>query len=255
MNWDAHAKYYDWEFNLICTNQREDIRIWKALAEEFGGPILELCCGSGRITQELIKDGHNIYAIDNSNEMLDILKAKNLQSLKILNSQMTTFKLDRKFKFVMISYSSFQQLLTLDEQIKCLNNIHDHLEDGGVLAMDINPRICEGDDILLRIHSYTAEYPINNSTVTMYTSHKIDRINQIKHWKDEYLEIAENGKEQRTYVDISLKECCKDYMKLLFDKCEFEIINIYGDFERGNVTEDSENLIYVVRKFHSNRKS
>ena len=248
MNWNNHAKYYDWEFDLICTKQRNDIRIWKALAQEFGSPILELCCGSGRITQELIKDGHNILAIDNSTEMLDILKAKNLPNLEIHNSDMTTFKLDRKFKFAFISYSSFQQLLTLKEQIKCLNNIHDHLEDGGVLAMDINPRICEGDDFLPRTHSYTAEYLINNSTVTMYTSHRIDRINQIKHWKDEYLEIAKNGKEQSTYVDISLKECSKDYMRLLFEKCNFEIINIFGDFDKGDVTEESENLIYVVRK-------
>ena len=248
MNWNAHAKYYDWEFDLICTNQRVDIRIWKALAKEFGGPILELCCGSGRITQELIKNGHSIYAIDNSSEMLDILKTKNLPNLKILNSDMTTFKLDRKFKFAFISYSSFQQLLTLEEQIQCLNNIHDHIEDGGMLAMDINPRICEGVEFLPRTHSYTAEYQRNNSNVTMYTSYRIDRINQIKHWRDEYLEIAENGEEQRTHIDISLKECSTDYMKLLFEKCGFEIINIYGDFEKGDVTEDSENLIYVVKK-------
>ena len=82
----------------------------------------------------------------------------------------------------------------------------------------------------------------------MYTSHIIDRINQIKHWKDEYLQIAKNGEERRTYVDISLKECSLDYMKLLFEKCNFEIINIYGDFDKGEVTDDSENLIYVVKK-------
>ncbi len=54
MNWNDHAKYYDWEFDLICTNQRNDVRIWKELAKEFGSPILEICCGSGRITEELI---------------------------------------------------------------------------------------------------------------------------------------------------------------------------------------------------------
>ena len=82
----------------------------------------------------------------------------------------------------------------------------------------------------------------------MYTSYRIDWINQVKHWKDEYLEIDEVGKEQRTFIEISLKECSKDYMKLLFIKCNFEIINIYGDFDKGDVTEDSENLIYVVRR-------
>jgi len=126
MNWNEHAKYYDWEFDLICTNQRNDVHIWKELAKEYGSPILEICCGSGRITEELIKDGHIITAIDNSNEMLEILKAKHLPNIEILNSNMTTFELNIKFKFAFISYSSFQQLLTLEEQIKCLKNIHDH---------------------------------------------------------------------------------------------------------------------------------
>jgi len=113
--------------------------------------------------------------------------------------------------------------------------------------MDINPQICVGEDVLPRSHSYTAEYPENNSTVTMYTSHRIDRINSVKHWRDEYLEIAENGEEQRTYVEISLKDCSLDYMKLLFEKCGFEILNIYGDFAKGDVTDYSDNLIYVVK--------
>jgi len=248
MNWNDHAKYYDWEFDLICTNQRNDVRLWKALANDFGSPILEICCGSGRITEELIKDGHIITVIDNSDEMLYKLKAKKLPDLEIINSDMTTFKLNRKFNLAFISYSSFQQLPTLDEQVKCLNNIRDHLDDDGVLALDVNPRICVGEDILPRTHSYTAEYPSNKSTVTMYTSYTIDRIKQIKHWRDEYLEISENGEEQRTYVEISLKECSLDYMKLLFEKCNFKILEIYGDFDKGKVTEDSDNLIYVAKK-------
>jgi len=248
MNWNEHAKYYDWEFDLICTNQRNDVRLWKALANEFGSPILEICCGSGRITEELIKDGHTITVIDNSEEMLNKLKAKNLPDLDIINSDMTSFILNRKFNFAFISYSSFQQLLTLDEQVKCLNNIREHLKDSGVLALDINPCICVGEDYQPRIHSYTANYPENKSTVSMYTSHTIDRIKQIKHWRDEYLEVGKYGEVQRTYVEISLKECSLDYMKLLFDKCGYEILNIYGDFDKGVVTEDSDNLIYLARK-------
>lgn len=247
MNWNGHAKYYDWEFDLICTNQAEDIKIWKALAHEFEGPILELCCGSGRITQELMKDGYIITAIDNSFEMLKILKAKDLSNLELINSDIRTFKVNKKFRFAFISYSSFQQLLTLDDQLNCLTNIYEHLEDKGVLAMDINPRICEGLEVRPKMHAYTAKY-LGNSTVTMYTSHKLDRIKQIKHWRDEYLRVDKNGEEVTTFIDISLKECSLDYMKLLFNKCKFEILDIYGDFNRGDVTEDSNNLIYVVRK-------
>jgi len=247
MNWNGHAKYYDWEFDLICTNQKEDIRLWKALADEFGDPILEMCCGSGRITKELAKEGYNITAIDNSSQMLNSLRNKSLKSVEVINADIRDFDLGKKFKFAFISYSSFQQLLTLKDQLNCLNAIYEHLENEGILAMDINPRICTGPEVLPRTHSYTSEY-FDDSTVTMYTSHKIDRINQIKHWKDEYLKVDKNGNELHTFVDISLKECSVDLIKLLFEKSKFEILNIYGDFDKGKVTSESNNLIYVVRK-------
>jgi hypothetical protein len=36
MNWNGYARYYDWEFDLICTNQRKDVNLWLKLAERFG---------------------------------------------------------------------------------------------------------------------------------------------------------------------------------------------------------------------------
>ncbi|MCF7858082.1 MAG: class I SAM-dependent methyltransferase [Candidatus Cloacimonetes bacterium] len=248
MNWDDFAPYYDWEFELICTKQKEDVELWTAMAERFGAPILDLCCGSGRITTALALRGYNITAVDNSPEMLNILKNKQLKKVKTIVADIKDFNLKNQFQLAIISYSSFQQLLTLNDQIACLDNISKHLIEGGILAMDINPRICEGDDILKKTPVFTGDYPLNNSTVTMFTSHKIDRVNQIKHWQDEYLEITKSGEEKRTNIYTSLKECSLDLMQLLFDKCNFEIINIYGDFKQGKLTADSENIIYVARK-------
>ena len=248
MDWNVYARYYDWEFDLVCTDQRKDVNLWLKLAERFGDPILELCCGSGRITIPLLRKGFTITAVDNSPQMLQILQKKAGNKVETVLSEMISFQLKKKFKFVFISYSSFQQLLTQKEQLQCLQRINEHLENGGVLAMDINPYICDEPDILGKTHHYTAEFPPGNSTVTMYTSHRIDRINQVKHWEDTYLEIDKAGSE-RTFVNhISLKECSIESIKKLLGKCGFEIENIYGDFDLGPVKEDSSNLIYVARK-------
>ena len=64
MNFNEYAKIYDWEFELICTRQKHDVRIWKKLAKRYGGPILDICCGTGRITQELAEMGFEITALD-----------------------------------------------------------------------------------------------------------------------------------------------------------------------------------------------
>jgi len=251
MDWNGFARYYDWEFDLVCTDQRKDVDLWLKLAGKFGDPILELCCGSGRITIPLLEKGFTITAVDNSPQMLQILQKKAGNNVETILSEMTSFQLKKKYKFAFISYSSFQQLLTQKEQLQCLQRINEHLENGGVLAMDINPSICDGPDVLKKIHHYTAEFLPGDSTVTMYTSHRIDSKKQVKHWKDTYLEIDKAGNE-RTFINhISLKECSIEEIKKLLSKSGFEIENIYGDFNSGPVKEDSSNLIYIARKSKS----
>ena len=39
MTWDTYAKYYDWEFEQRCTDQKADIDRWLQLANRFGGPV------------------------------------------------------------------------------------------------------------------------------------------------------------------------------------------------------------------------
>jgi hypothetical protein len=114
--------------------------------------------------------------------------------------------------------------------------------------MDIAPCICEGTDILRETHEYTAEYPVDDSTVSMFTSYRIDRLNLIKHYKDRYVKIDAEGIRSEYNNKISLKECSIEYMKLLFESTGFEVLEIFGDFDRGEVTEDSHNVIYIVKK-------
>lgn len=46
--WDAYAAFYDWE--NARTLGRRDVPFWRRLAARAGGPVLELGCGTGRLT-------------------------------------------------------------------------------------------------------------------------------------------------------------------------------------------------------------
>ena len=64
--YDELAEYYD----LIHTHVKEDIPFYLSLAQETGGPILELGCGSGRTLLPLVKAGYEVVGLDNSRPML-----------------------------------------------------------------------------------------------------------------------------------------------------------------------------------------
>src|SRR5205823_7761260 len=66
--WDTYAPFYDWE--NARTLGRRDVPFWRRLAAEITGPILELGCGTGRVTLPLARDGARIVGIDRSAAML-----------------------------------------------------------------------------------------------------------------------------------------------------------------------------------------
>ena len=66
--WDEYAAFYDWE--NARTMARRDVAFWRRLALAAGGPVLELGCGTGRITLPLARAGVPVVGIDLSSPML-----------------------------------------------------------------------------------------------------------------------------------------------------------------------------------------
>jgi ubiquinone/menaquinone biosynthesis C-methylase UbiE len=66
--WDEYAPFYDWE--NARTLGRRDVPFWRRIASRTAGPVLELGCGTGRITFPLARAGVSIVGIDRSAAML-----------------------------------------------------------------------------------------------------------------------------------------------------------------------------------------
>ena len=60
--WDDYAPFYDWE-NARTLGKR-DVPFWRSLALQCGGPVLELGCGTGRISLPLGRAGVPLVGID-----------------------------------------------------------------------------------------------------------------------------------------------------------------------------------------------
>src|SRR5947208_5098811 len=60
------AALYDWEYR----RRRDDVRFYRTLADERGGPILDLGCGTGRLLIPLVRSGHVVVGVDRAPAML-----------------------------------------------------------------------------------------------------------------------------------------------------------------------------------------
>ena len=64
------ARFYD------AFAERPDDTLYLELAKRYGSPILELACGTGRITLLLAQAGYQITGIELSPQMLEIAQEK-----------------------------------------------------------------------------------------------------------------------------------------------------------------------------------
>ena len=66
--WDEYAPFYDWE--NARTLGRRDVPFWTRCRAQARGPVLELGCGTGRISLPLARAGIALVGVDRSAPML-----------------------------------------------------------------------------------------------------------------------------------------------------------------------------------------
>src|SRR5262249_5602210 len=66
--WDEYAPFYDWE--NARTLGRRDVPFWRRIASAARGTVLELGCGTGRVSLPLARAGVHLVGIDRSAPML-----------------------------------------------------------------------------------------------------------------------------------------------------------------------------------------
>ena len=113
---------------------------YRALARQAGGPVLELACGTGRLTLPIAGDGHEVVALDSSAAMLSAARRKAVgQGLRVtfVESDMRDFDLGRDFALVILSCNSLSHLTEPEDLSAALAAIRRHLRPGGLFAFDV----------------------------------------------------------------------------------------------------------------------
>jgi hypothetical protein len=246
-NWNDFVELYDWEFNLINHPQKEDVRMWIKLCLENGANALELGAGTGRITRFLASHGIKITALDNASEFVYRLNQMNpYPNLHAYVGDMRTIELNERFPFCFLGYSTFQYLLTLEDQLSCLRGIGGVLIPHGKVAFDLDPDVCNIPENRKRVLLYKEFFPPGNCYLSMYTSNIIDYINSVTTWSDEY--IFHDGQGRKFTHNLSLKGVTLESMQNILENTGFHIEAVYGDFEFHPYANGSDRLIIIAEK-------
>jgi SAM-dependent methyltransferase len=108
------------------------------LAELAGdGAALEFAIGTGRIALPLAERGVRVAGIDNSEPMLERLRAKpGAERIEAVAGDMSATRVDGKFSLVYLVFNTIFNLTTQEGQVACFENAAAHLDSGGRFVIE-----------------------------------------------------------------------------------------------------------------------
>lgn len=127
------AKFYD----RLMTDFNYD-KYYEFVKRYATGELLELACGSGAFTTLLLKSAKNIIALDISSEMLNIARQNNIRDRKyvtFLEKSMENIDFDKRFDNCFCVCDGLNYTENIE---KVINNVYEHLKDGGYFVFDIS---------------------------------------------------------------------------------------------------------------------
>lgn len=130
---DTIAHFYD----LDLEGYEDDVELYLALAEEYGGPVLELGCGTGRVAAAIAAAGAEVVGVDLSGRMLEVARARRGERVEWLEGDMRALDLGRRFALVLVPLGGLQHLETVGDVVAALDTVARHLDTDGVAVVDV----------------------------------------------------------------------------------------------------------------------
>ena len=220
--------------------------------------VLELGCGTGRVSVELAKKGIKVHGLDLSAQMLQVfedkIKDQSLQnSIKITKGDMSSFSLNSKFNWIIFPFRAFQALTTKNQRENCLKCVNEHLEDDGKVVIQIFdplPEIfkkwTELKNLDVRIwdkttNKYVERYSIGESHSEIQQTIKFHYLFKV---------ISQDNKVEHQFTDpMKLGYLYHEQAKDLFHKNGFKVINTFSDWNETTYDPNiKKELIYLLSK-------
>jgi SAM-dependent methyltransferase len=248
------ADYYD--ESPIVKGRVQDVAFYRNAARDFGDPILELGCGTGRITMSLAEAGKRITGLDLSGRMLEravkkraALRVEARERVHLVQGDMARFDLGEKFRLVIIPFRPFQHLLEVRQQMDCLECVRKHLAPGGRLILDVFQTDAERmhDPVHMREVPLTEYETADGRRVRI--SERVAAFHRAEQRNDVEMIFSithRDGRQERLIFAWPLRYFFRYEVEHLLARCGFKVAALYGDFDRSLIRDDSPEMIFVA---------
>jgi len=249
------ALYYD----HVAGGVEGDVAFYVDEARCAESPVLELGCGTGRIVIPTAEAGVEVVGLDAARDMLTIARSKlealapeTRQRVKLVEGDMRCFAIDQSFSLITIPYRAFLHYLDVEDQLKTLRRVREHLSVGGRLIFNVfDPKVrhlAAGKWSMPANRRREFIHPRSGNRVTIKEEFAYDLERQMVEGAFVYdeIDIATGQLVGTMRSPLTLRYIFRYEMEHLLALAGFRIEALFGDFKRGPFVAGAEQ-IWVAR--------
>ena len=251
------AEFYDY---VGLHETRPDTAFYVETARSWGGPVLELGCGTGRILLPTAREGIEITGVDGSEPMLERLRDRLAEEpedvrgrIQVVMGDLRSFEAPGTFRLITCPFRPLQHLHDVDGQVAFMNRVHDHLAPGGRFVFDV----FDPDLAILTTETPTPEFghedpfqlPDGRGVVRAHRVLGRDLATQVNHINITYYVSHPDGRTEQLVHDFRMRHFFRYEIEHLLARAGLAIETLYGDFDRTPYGEGvGGEMIFVCRR-------
>ena len=237
----ANPALYDAE---NCWGASDDFYL--DLAQQAGGPVLDVACGTGRLTRAIALAGLAVIGIDIMPDMLDRARVLSPQpTIPWIQADCRTFTLAQQFRCMLMTGHAFQNLLTDADQDAFLARAFAHLTVGGILAFET--RNLQG-----RTYGTTSDSRLWRSFqdpagqwIDVWVASRFDPQTMVDHVQ---LVRKVRATGETWPSQIALRYIDREALNQRLVAHGFTVVAQYGDWSKAPYTPSSSEIITICRR-------
>jgi SAM-dependent methyltransferase len=244
------ARFYD----LLHPEDGADVGLWLSYAGRTDLPVLEVGTGTGRIALALAAAGHRVTALDPSPAMLEQARRKAAEKglidrLELIEDLSGRSELaSGTFGLALVPADVFLYSADGEAQLSTLRSLAGCLAYNGLLAVDLPGPAAWLDASTDGLPVLVFSGDFEGERLDAWQVREDDLAAQRRVLRMFYERTGADGAVRRVVSEHSLRYVYRFEMEYLIHMAGLALLDVYGDYELGPLTGDSQRMLFIARR-------
>jgi len=256
-------------YDALHAARTSDVAFYAREAAAAGGPVLEVGCGTGRVSLAIAAAGVRITGLDRDPALLSVAAVKRAATetspddvgrregrrgrLTLVCADMRAYAFRRPFAAVVMPFRVFQSMLTVPDQLAALAAAHASLAPGGRLVLDLfDPRLdvlAEAAEGPAALAETGRSFRDGRGLWRERVAARYDLESQVVDLTYVYERLADAGEvAERSFERLRVRYFTRWEFEHLLARAGYEVEALYGGWEGGPPTPEGEDMIWIATK-------